>query len=217
MNAILLWALPSTWCQFELLDHDLGERIDAEMRERFRGTDLCEDDLERLIATQLQALSAAAENGIALLATRPEQAMMPEGPPSGLSLTLALANRPGRDNAADDASQPQVRVSSPARAVHDGLSAAHPLVLEDAQMDAFSQESRAEVPVSGVTKPLTRFQVQVFVLPKGQVGMAVVTVTTFDPRREDEAREAARSFANTLRFVTAPDGEPDDFRRDGPT
>ena len=68
-------------------------------------------------------------------------------------------------------------------------------------MSAFTVEEHAEVAVAGTT--LKRFQTQVFVLPKDQTGMAVVTVTTFDPDREADARKSARDFADTLCFVTA--------------
>ena len=61
----------------------------------------------------------------------------------------------------------------------------------------------------GSERPLSQFQAQAFVLPKGQAGMAVITVTTFDPNREEAARQTARLFASTLKFVTLDEEDGD--------
>jgi hypothetical protein len=83
-------------------------------------------------------------------------------------------------------------------------------VLEDTELSAFTKESRAEVTLPGVGTPFNRFQALAFVLPNDQAGMAVITVTTFDPASEDGARETTRLFANTLTFVTADDEDDRD-------
>jgi hypothetical protein len=74
-------------------------------------------------------------------------------------------------------------------------------------MSGFIRETRAEVALPGIETLLHRFQVQAFVFPKGQPGVITVTVTTFDPALEDDARATARDFADTLTFVVA-DEEP---------
>ena len=200
-DCLLLWALPDTWLQFELLAPDLGERIEEEMRRQFEGSGVEEADLARVIALQRETLRDFAGDGIVLLATRAEQGGSPGESPPGLSLTLALANRPASGSSGEHGSEGGRSAGAAAF-----VSEAKPLVLEDAELNAFTRESRAEVPVAGVEKPLQRFQAQAFVLPKDQAGMAVITVTTFDPDFENEARDTARNFANTLCFVTADDG-----------
>ncbi len=205
-DCLLLWALPDTWLQFELLAPDVEHRLDAEMRRRFEGTGVEEEDLARVITLQIGTLRESAADGIVLLAMRAEEGGRPGEPPPGLSLTLALANRPTTGSPPGDAEGSEGGRSSGAAAF---VSEARPLVLEDADLSAFTRESRAEVSVAGIEKPLTRFQAQAFVLPKDQVGMAVITVTTFDPDFENEARDSARNFAETLCFVTA-DHEDDE-------
>ena len=205
MNAVLLWALPTDWTQFELLAPDVDEKVESEVRRRFDGTGVDEDEVTRLITAQIQALHEFAQDGVVLLATRPERADGENAPPPGLSLTLALANRPtsspGEDSiSAPDAAPAEVGPASPAARPAPTRSASIPLVLKNPDMSAFTVEEHAEVAVAGTT--LKRFQAQVFVLPKDQTGMAVVTVTTFDPDREADARKSARDFADTLCFVT---------------
>ena len=205
MNAVLLWALPADWTQFELLAPGVDEHIESEVRRRFEGTGADEDEVTRLIATQIQALHEFAQDGVVLLATRPEQAANENHPPPGLSLTLALANRPTSNPGEEPVSAPdpapaEASSTSPAARPAPTRSAPIPLVLKDPDMTAFTVEEHAEVAVAGTN--LKRFQAQVFVLPKDQTGMVVVTVTTFDPDREDDARKSARDFADTLCFVT---------------
>ena len=69
-------------------------------------------------------------------------------------------------------------------------------------MSGFIRETRADVTLPGIDAPLRRFQVQAFVFPVGEPGVITVTVTTFDPALEDDARATARAFADTLTFVT---------------
>ena len=205
MNAVLLWALPTDWTQFELLAPDVDEQIESEVRRRFDGTGVDEDEVSRLIATQIQTLHEYAQDGVVLLATRPQRAEGRNDPPPGLSLTLALANRPAAGSAdgsfrPPDPAPAEAGGTSPTPGSSPRRSAPIPLVLQDPDMAAFSVEEHAEVAVARTT--LKRFQAQVFVLPKDQTGMAVVTVTTFDPDRETDARKSARDFADTLSFVT---------------
>gem|GEM_PF-4694898 len=72
-------------------------------------------------------------------------------------------------------------------------------------MSGFIRETRGEVAAPGLDPPLTGFQIQAFVFPAGEPGFLIVTVTTFDPTLEDDARAAARAFADTLTFVIADD------------
>jgi hypothetical protein len=206
MNAVLLWALPSDWTQFELLAPDVGEQIESEVRRRFEGTGVDEDDVARLIDTQIQSLLEFAQDGVVLLATRPEQPGGKNDPPPGLSLTLALANLPssgpgGESDPSPDSASSEAGSTSPTGGPAPTRSAPMPLVLQDPDMTAFTIEEHTEVVVAGPGGALKRFQAQVFVMPKDQAGMAVVTVTTFDPDREGDARKSARDFADTLCFV----------------
>jgi hypothetical protein len=45
MDAVLLWALPDDWVQFELQAPDLADKVDADMRQRFAGSGVREDAL----------------------------------------------------------------------------------------------------------------------------------------------------------------------------
>ena len=201
MNALLLWALPNDWTQFELLAPGVDEQVESEVRQRFIGTGVDENEVGRLIAAQIETLHQFAQDGVVLFATRPERVNAENGPPPGLSLTLALANRPtsGLGEQSDPFSEAAPAVTgSTLPGPAPTRSTPTPLVLTDPEMAAFTVEERAEVAVGGST--LKRFQAQVFVLPKDQTGMAVVTVTTFDPDREADARKSARDFADTLHF-----------------
>jgi hypothetical protein len=202
IHAVLLWALPDSWTQFDLLAPDFGARIDAEMRRRLEGV-VGEADLSQAIALQVENIRSAAEDGVILLATLAQETSgSSEMPPRGLSLTLALANRPPSGEPGTGGPEAAAPRSAETAAF---VSEAKPLVLEAPDMTAFTSERRTEMPLAGMDNPISQFQAQVFVLPNDQAGMAVVTVTTFHRDCEDEARKAARTFANTLRFVAADD------------
>jgi hypothetical protein len=200
MDAVLLWALPDDWVQFELLAPDVAETFDTDMRRRFAGSGVDEDALTALIGAQLQSLQQAAEDGIVLVAACPRKEAGPGDPPPGLSLTLALGNLPPPQAAAMPAA-----ARSPDAAAF--VSSAIPLSLSDDNMSGFIRETRSEVAPPGIDPPLARFQVQAFVFPAGEPGFLTVTVTTFDPTLEDDARAAARAFAETLTFVAADEEE----------
>jgi hypothetical protein len=200
MDAVLLWALPDDWVQFELLAPDVADTFDADMRQRFAGSGVEENALTSLIAAQLESLQHAAEDGIVLVAACPRKQAGPDDPPPGLSLTLALGNRP----------PPQVEVAPAASRSPEAaafVSSALPLQLSDSNMSGFIRETRGEVALPGIDPPLARFQVQAFVFPAGEPGFITVTVTTFDPILEEDARAAARAFAETLTFVAADEEE----------
>lgn len=211
MDAILLWALPVEWVQFELLAPGVGSQIETEVRRRFEGTGVEEEQVEQLIASQLQALQMSAEDGVVLLATRPERVDGDEDTPPGLSLTLALANLPPHTGERTTPDQKAATTgpegSNAATGASPSRSEPLPLVLKDPDMTAFMVEEHAEIPVAGADSILHRFQAQVFVRPKDQGGMAVVTVTTFDPDRTEDARKSAREFADTLTFVSVDEAE----------
>jgi hypothetical protein len=204
INCLLLWALPDSWTRFELLAPDVGERVEAEMRRRFEGAEVDEADLGRVIQLQVESLREFAADGVIMLATHAQGKSSAAMPPPGLSLTLALANRPDAQRSEGEAGG---GARSPGAAAF--VSEATPLILDDIEMSAFTKESRVAVTVPGVGTPFNRFQVQAFVLPNDQAGMAVITLTTFDPDSENDARETARLFANTLTFVTADEADTD--------
>lgn len=214
INSVLLWALPAAWTQFELLAPDVEERIEADMRRRFDGSGVTEADVAGLIDLQVESLRDFAADGIVLLAIRAEAGGEPGDPPPGLSLTLALANRPASGAPGPDGPSAggtdQSLTSQGSSDVAAFVSEATPFVLVDTELSAFTRESRAEVSAPGIEPPLASFQAQVFVLPKDQAGMAVITVTTFKPELEEEARQTARDFANTLCFVSDDDDESSD-------
>ena len=179
------------------------------MRRRFEGL-VEESQLVGMIALQVEHLQSAAEDGVVLLATYAQGKSEGGLPPAGLSLTLALANRPSAEGNPDGVKE---KASSLENATF--TSEAKPLVLDDPEMTALISERRTEVSIPGVERPFEQFQAQAFVLPNDQAGMAVVTVTTFHPDFEDEARETARRFANTLCFATGDDEESDARRSEG--
>jgi hypothetical protein len=196
MEAVLLWALPDDWVQFELLAPDLVAGVDADMRRRFAESGVGEEALGSLIASQVQAFQEAAGDGVVLVAACARKEAGPDDPPPGLSLTLALGNLPppGGEPTPGASRSPEVTAF---------VSSALPLRLSDSDMSGFIRESRGEIPLPGIDRPLSRFQAQAFVFPAGQSGVITVTVTTFDPALEDDARAAARGFADTLTFVAA--------------
>jgi len=196
MDAVLLWALPDDWVQFELLAPDVAAKVNADMRRRFAGSGVEEGDLASLIASQLQGFQEAADDGIVLVAACARKEAGPGDLPPGLSLTLALGNRPPPSAEAAPAA-----ARSPEAAAF--ASSALPLRLSDSDISGFIRETRADVTLPGIDAPLTRFQVQAFVFPAGEPGVITVTVTTFDPALEDDARATARGFADTLTFVVA--------------
>lgn len=198
MDAVLLWALPDDWVQFELLAPDVADSVDEDMRRRFEGSGVEEAALDSLIATQLDGFQEAAADGIVLIAACARKEAGPGDPPPGLGLTLALGNRPPPSHEQEGA--PTGARSPEATAF---ASSALPLRLSDSDMSGFIREARAEVTLPGVETALQRFQVQAFVFPAGQPGFMTVTVTTFDPSLEEDARSAARGFADTLTFVVA--------------
>jgi hypothetical protein len=196
MDAVLLWALPDEWVQFELLAPELPAKVDADTRRRFEGSEVDDSAVSSLIATQLQTFQEAADDGIVLVAACARKEAGPGDPPPGLSLTLAVGNRPPpRGEPSPGASR------SPEATAF--ASSALPLRLSDADMSGFIRETRAEVALPGIDAPLSRFQAQAFVFPAGEPGVLTVTVTTFDPTLEDDARSTARAFADTLTFVAA--------------
>lgn len=177
------------------------------MRRQFEMTGIEEADLSQVIALQIECLRDAAADGVVLLATHGQGESKAGIPPPGLSLTLALANRPvsgtaGEGPTSGEGASTRERSGEAAKFVSD----AAPFVLANPEVSAFTRETRAEVSVPGADKPFARLQSQAFVLPKDHAGMAVITVTTFHPDCEEAAREMARNFANTLCFVTA-DGD----------
>jgi hypothetical protein len=200
VNAVLLWALPDDWVQFELLASDLAANVDADMRRRFAGSGVEEEALAGLIARQIEGFQEAAGDGVVLVAACARKQAGPGDPPPGLSLTLALGNLPPPAAKAAPAAAPSLEAAAFA-------ASAVPLQLSDSDMSGFTRETRAEVALPGIDEPLRRFQAQAFVFPAGEPGMITVTVTTFDPALEDDARATARGFADTLTFVAADEEE----------
>jgi hypothetical protein len=200
VDAVLLWALPDDWVQFELLEPHVADKVDADMRRRFAGSGVEREALGALIATQLETLQEAATDGIVLVAACARKEAGPGDPPPGLSLTLAVGNRPP---AATEPAPPAARSPETAAFVSSALR----LRLSDSDMSGFIRETRAEVALAGIDPPLHRFQAQAFVFPAGQPGVLTVTVTTFDPGLVDDARATARAFADTLTFIVAEGDE----------
>lgn len=200
MDAVLLWALPDDWVQFELLAPELAAVVDSDMRRRFAGSRVEEDALASLIGVQIGGFQEAAGDGVVLIAACARKEARPGDPPPGLSLTLALGNRPPTTPAPSTA-------AAPSRAAAAFASSVLPLRLSDSDMTGFVRETRSELNLPGIPAPLQQFQVQAFVFPLGEPGVIIVTVTTFDPALEDDARAAARSFADTLTFVAAEEAK----------
>src|SRR4051812_48392571 len=160
MDAVLLWALPDEWVQFELLAPEVAVSVEADMRRRFEGSGVAEEALDSLISAQLEATQEAAGDGVVLVAACARRQAGPGDPPPGLSLTLALANRPP----SSEEGAPAAARSPEATAF---VSSALPLRLSDNDMSGFVRETKAEVALPGVEEPLRRFQVQAFVFPAG--------------------------------------------------
>src|SRR4051794_10836685 len=100
MHAALFWALTHNWTQFEPLASDTADLMEQEMRRRFEGV-VDDAELARVVAIQVESILSAAESGVVLLATSGPGTNEPRMPPPGLSLTLALANRPASGRAGE--------------------------------------------------------------------------------------------------------------------
>jgi len=200
-GSILLWFLPEAWFQVHLLAPDAEERMAERLRERFGAGEIPEELLEELIASEVMVARQAAADGVILLATYSEGEPGPAEIPAGLSLTLAVAQVP---------TTPSLGQATPFTETGGSAgfaSSVVPLALADPELKAFSRETRSEVDIPGRDELLTQFQAQVFVVPADETVTAVVTVTTFGADWEDRARTVARTFADTLVFVSPPGEE----------
>jgi hypothetical protein len=66
-------------------------------------------------------------------------------------------------------------------------------------MTGFVVEQRS--PMDGFGTELSMYSAQLFVVPPSLPLTAVICVSTLDPAREDEAREAAGFVARSIHFV----------------
>ena len=205
-GSILLWFLPDAWFQVHLLAPDAEERMAERLRQRFGAGQIPDELLEELIASEVMVARQAAADGVILLATYSEGEPGPAQIPAGLSLTLAVAQLP-------TTSLGETPVAGTGASAGFASSVA-PLALGDREVKAFSRETRSEVDISplrtdtarwpGRDARTTQFQGQAFVVPADETVTAVVTVTTFSTDWEDRARKVARTFADTLVFVSPP-------------
>lgn len=208
IDCLLLWALPDSWKQYELLSPDVDRRIEKEMRQRFEETDLDDQDLLRLIILQTDSLRDSVGQGVVLFATQDGAHSEDELPPIGLSLTLALANRPMSPKPGRQSSSTESCARAQSSEDTNFGREAKPLVLENPALTALTSERRMEVTLPGVDTPISHFQAQAFVMPNSHAGMAVITVNAFHPASEEHARQTARAFANSIAFVAATEELP---------
>ncbi len=197
MGWVVLWAMPGGWVHVELQAVDLDDRVAAMVRANSADAGLDTEAVEELVAAQVELAHLARDAGVLLWAAFGEGAGTLDDPLSLLTLTLALGDLPKPDEDLID----QLRTSLPHGGASSAQPAMRPLVVDDPELTAFVQERRPTVRPPGSDLDLTQFQVQVFLVSPRAGLVLVLTVTTTDPAREDQARAVAREVANTITTI----------------
>lgn len=192
MGWVVLWALPGSWEHLELMAPDLDERVATRVGANAAGAGLGPKLVDDLVAGQIDLAHQARDAGVLVWAGFGEGAGTLDDPLSALSLTLAVGELPATGRRAEPGS---------GNAGTGSMPALTPLVLEDPELIAYVQERRSTVHLPGADGDLAQFQAQVFLACIRARLVLVLTVTTADPAREDQARAVAREVATTITTV----------------
>lgn len=189
MGWVVLWALPGGWEHLELLAPDLDDLVTERVRANAATAGLGPELVEGLVAVQLDLAHQARDAGVMVWAAYSEGAGTLDDPLSALSLTLAVGALPAASN-------------STRRSGGDPpVPALRPFIVEDPHLTAFVQEGRSTLRLPGGDDDIPQFQVQVFLASTRARLVLVLTVTTADPAREEQARAVAREVAMTVTTV----------------
>ena len=189
---LLVWALPGEWDAYDLDDSDVAEDLLGTLRARWSSFHLDEAAEEILFWGPVRALQQAREAGTLLWAIRATGDGTAESPLSTVSLSIALA-----DLIPDRAMKSNGNQGAEAPTTFRNRAKSLPL---DRSMTGFVIEERMTA-FDGVSL----YSAQIFVTSPPVPAVAVVSVTTADPARENEAREAASFVARSMHFLTMED------------
>ncbi len=163
----------------------MTERVRANAATAGLGPEL----VEGLVAVQLDLAHQARDAGVMVWAAYSEGAGTLDDPLSALSLTLAVGALPAASN------------STRKPGGDPPVPALRPFIVEDPHLTAFVQEGRSTLRLPGGDDDIPQFQVQVFLASTRARLVLVLTVTTADPAREEQARAVAREVAMTVTTV----------------
>ncbi len=195
MAQVVLWALPGGWEQVELLAPDLDERVATRVRANAAASGLPPGVVDAL-ESQVQVARRARDAGMLLMASYGEGAGTLDDPLSLLSLTLALGQLPPTTARSSRSGAGSTSDTGSAFA-----SSVTPLVVEDPDLTAFVREQYSTLPLADGDEELRQFQVQVHLVSSTAGLVLVLTVTTPDPAREEQARAVACEVAATVRVI----------------
>ncbi len=184
---LLVWALPDEWVPFDVDDPATDEAVRAELQQRWSSCNLDATAADLLLHMPLKAVREARHAGTLLWAIRTMGDGSENSPVSTISLSISLTDQ-GTD------AEVGAKVDGPA-GVESIRARAKPLPLDRA-MTGFVVEGHLPV-----FDDLSIYNAQVFVSPRSIPVLAVVSVTTMDGSREQEARDAASFVARSLHFV----------------
>ncbi len=190
MGLVVLWALPDGWAHLELLAPDLDDLVTERVRANAAAAGLGPELVDDLIAGQIHLAHQARDAGVMVWAAYSEGAGTLDDPLSALSLTLAVGELPATGRRAGSGGQGGAPMPPVA-----------PLLVEDPHLTAFVQEGRSTLRLPGGDDDIPQFQVQVFLASTRARLVLVLTVTTADPAREEQARAVAREVATTVTTV----------------
>jgi hypothetical protein len=193
---LLVWALPGEWHEWDVDEPLVEEQLAVEIKRRWSDYNL-DDHAERiLIEPAVNALRQARAAGTLLWAIRAQGDGTDENPLSTVSLSIALVDLVSdrlRDGQTANATVPSAAVA--------GLRERAKLIALERSMTGFVVEQRS--PVDDFGPDFSLYKATVFVVPPSLPVTAAVCVSTFDPTREEEAREAAGFVARTIHFIPA--------------
>ena len=198
MARVVLWALPGDWEQVELFAPDADTRIADRVRSNAAGAGLEPALVDAMVEAQLRVARRARDAGVVLWAAYGEGAGTPEDPLSLLSLTLAVGELPPPGGSRAPGGP---RGTDPGDTDSSFASSVRPLVVDDPGLTAFLRERRCDLHVGADGQPLRQFQAQATLVSAAEGMVLVLTVTTPDPSREDQARAVAREVAATVKIV----------------
>jgi|GEM_PF-5299250 len=191
---LLAWALPGEWDEWDVDDPLVEERVADEIKLRWSAYNLDETAERILIAPTVAALRQARLAGTLLWAIRSQGDGTERNPLSTLSLSIALVDLV--PDTIFGATESNGKGMSTAKEAFQKRVKAIPL---DRSMKGFVVEQRSRV--YEFEEEISRYCAELFVVPQSLPVTAVISVSTLDPAREEEAREAAGFVARSIHFI----------------
>ena len=191
---VLVWALPGEWDQWDLDDPIAEDQLIGELKRRGSSYNFDEAAERTLLDPLVNALRHAQAAGTLLWAIRSDGDGTEQHPLSTVSLSIALV-----DLIPDPAPDPSETNGKAVTSGPNDLRRRARAIPLDRSMTGFVVEQRS--PVSGLGADLSMYSAELFVVPPLLPVTAVIGVSTLDPAREDEAREAAGFVARSIHFI----------------